>query len=578
MLATLNGRAVEAQAGESILDLARREGLDIPTLCHLKGLSPSGACRMCVVELDGRPGLVTACSQQVQEGMAIHTHSPRAVEARKTIVELLLANHPDDCLYCVRSGDCRLQELAQTHGVRRRRWPAGMRHHRLDVSSPAIGRNPDKCILCGACVRVCEERMGVGAIDFTGRGSSTVVAPAFLGDLNLSTCVGCGQCIAVCPTGALREQSHLDRVVAALEDPEQVVVVQHAPAVSVSLAEEFGLPAGTDLNPQLVAALRRLGFHYVFDTAFAADLTVREEAAELVQRITHGGPLPLFTSCSPAWVRWLEQERPELLPHLSTCKSPQQMMGAVVKSAFARMKGLDPARIFSVSIMPCTAKKAEAARPEHAREGLADVDAVLTVRELARLLRQRGIRLTELKPDHADLPLGMRSTAGKLFGASGGVTEAALRTAHFLITGEDPPPMRVEALHGTEGLRFATVQAGILQLRVAVASGLLQARKLVDEIQQGLHPHLHMVEVMSCPGGCVAGGGQPLSRDGDDAERRRAVRHAALLRVDDEGMLRRPHRNWAVGELYRDELGEPLSQRAHELLHVHRELPREVEA
>jgi len=571
MQVTINNRPAEAREGETILEFARREGHAIPTLCHMKGLLPSGACRICVVEVDGQRNLLPSCSHPVQEGMVIRTHSRRAVEARKTLVELLLANHPDDCLYCVRSSNCELQDLAQDYGVRRRRWPAGLRHHGLDVSSPGLVRDPDKCILCGKCVRVCEEVMGVGAIDFTRRGSQTLVGPAFGGDLNRSSCINCGQCIVVCPTGALREKSHLDRVTAALADPEITVVVQHAPAVSVSIAEELGLPVGKDLNPQLVAALRHLGFDFVFDTGFAADLTVMEEASELVRRIRTGGPLPQFTSCSPGWVRWVENERPELLPNLSTCKSPQQMMGAVIKNWFAAKRGLDPDKVFSVSVMPCTAKKAEAGRPEHARDGRADVDAVLTVRELARLIRQRGIRLEELQASHADLPLGMRSTAGKLFGGTGGVMEAALRTAWFLLTGEDPPPVRLHALHGLEGVKYAEVEAGGLRLKVAVANGLKNAQRFLEERDKGLHGDIHFVEVMTCPGGCVGGGGQPIHKDADCALERRVERLGALHRIDDEGMLRRSHRNWAVGELYREALGEPLSEISHQWLHVHRE-------
>lgn len=564
MKITLNGRPVEAREGETLLEVAGRAGVKIPTLCHLKGLLPSGACRVCVVEVEGQRGLTPSCSFPAQDGMVVETHSPRAVEARRTIVELLLANHPDDCLYCVRSGDCRLQDLAELHGVRQRRYPGARRVHALDVGSPALVRDPDKCILCGKCVRVCEEKMGVSAIDFVRRGSATVVGPAFDEGLNLSSCVNCGQCVVVCPTGALREQSHLERVSAALKDRSKTVVVQHAPAVSVSIAEEFGLPAGRDCNGLLVAALRRLGFDKVFDTAFAADLTIMEEAAELVQRIQQGGPLPMFTSCSPGWIKWVEQEAVDFLPNLSTCKSPQQMMGAVVKGWWAKKAGVAPEDVFSVSAMPCTAKKFEAGRVEQGRDGLADVDAVLTVRELARMIRQRGIDFAALEPEQADLPLGMRSTAGKLFGASGGVTEAALRTVHWMLTGEEAAGREFGALRGEGEIRELRLSIGGREIGVAVVDGLKAARGLLEEIRAGRRAGLHFVEVMTCPGGCIGGGGQPMNQDGD----RVRERLAALLRIDEDGMLRRSHRNWAVGELYRDCLGEPGSELGHDWLHT----------
>ncbi|MFW6161905.1 MAG: [FeFe] hydrogenase, group A, partial [Planctomycetota bacterium] len=430
MTIEVNGRAVEAEAGETILTALTRAGLRVPTLCHMEGLTPTGACRLCVVEVEGQRGLVPSCAYPVAEGMRVQTHSPRVIRARRTVIELLLASHPDDCLYCVRNGECELQGLAEELGVRERRFLGRKRFAHVDASSPAIVRDPAKCILCGRCVRMCEEVQGVAAIDFIGRGSRATVGTAFGEGLNVSSCVNCGQCINVCPTGALAEQSHLKAVQDALADPERVVVVQHAPSISVTLAEEFGMKPGLDVCGVLTTALRQLGFDRVFDTCFSADLTIMEEASELVHRIVEGGPLPMMTSCSPGWIKFVEQFYPELLGNVSTCKSPQQMLGAVIKSFFAEQQGLDRRSIYSVSVMPCTAKKFEAQRPEMARDGVADVDAVLTTRELARLIRRHGIDTGARAPGHADSPFGERSTAGKLFGASGGVMEAAVRTAH----------------------------------------------------------------------------------------------------------------------------------------------------
>jgi len=563
MTLEMNGRTVEAQNGDTLLSAARRAGVRIPTLCHYEGLPPSGACRMCVVEVEGQRGLVPSCAFPAAAGLKVQTHSPRAVDARRTLVELLLANHPDDCLYCARNNECQLQDLAAQLGVRRRHYFGGRMPARMDVASPSIVRDPAKCILCGKCVRVCEEVQAVGAIDFIGRGSRTRIGPAFDEGLNVSSCINCGQCVAVCPVGALVETRAIDEVRAALADPSRIVIVQHAPSVSVSLAEEFGLKPGVDVDGPFVTALRRLGFAWVFDTAFSADLTIMEEASELAHRLATGGTLPMMTSCSPGWVKFVEQFYPDLIPNLSTCKSPQQMLGAVVKTFLAERLGVDPDRIYSVAIMPCTAKKFEAGRPEMGRDGRQDIDAVLTTREAAELIRMYGLDLTALPPDAADTPFGERTSAGKLFGASGGVAEAAIRTAHYLLTGETPGQLKVQALRGLDGIKeYRTTVAG-RDIGVAAVSGLGHARKILEQVRAG-RTDLQFIEVMTCAGGCVAGGGQPRSASPDVIR----ARMQALYLIDRDAPVRASHQNPAIQRLYAEFLEKPLSHKCHELLHT----------
>jgi len=559
----VNGRPVEANEGETLLTAFHRAGVSVPTLCHVEGLSPTGACRLCVVDVDGVGGLVPSCAYPVADGMKVLTHSPRAVQARKTVIELLLADHPDDCLYCIRNGNCQLQELAEEHGVRQRRFMGEKHTYNQDVSSPAIERDPAKCILCGRCVRVCEEIQDVAAIDFAGRGSKTCIATAFDEGMNVSSCIYCGQCIKVCPTGALREQSSVKQVVAALNDPEKMVVVQHAPAVSVTVGEAFGMRPGTDAVGALVTALRRIGFDRVFDTSFSADLTIMEEGSELVQRLQKGERLPMMTSCSPGWIKFVEQFYPDFLDNLSSCKSPQQMMGAVIKSMFAEREGVDPKNIFSVSVMPCTAKKFEAERPEMSRDGIADIDAVLTARELVRMIRMRGLNLADLEPDTADTPFGERTTAGKIFGASGGVMEAALRSAHYLVTGAEMESLDVRGVRGTDGIKEASVRIGDVDLNVAVANGIGNARILLDDIRAGRRD-VHFIEVMTCPGGCVGGGGQPIDVDTSAVR----ARLKALYKLDAGAANRTSHTNESIQRLYKEYLGEPLGERSHNLLHT----------
>ncbi len=559
----VNGKTIEAKTGETLLTALRRAGIHVPTLCHMENLFPSGACRMCVVEIEGQRGLIPSCAYPVAEGMKVKTHSPRAVMARKTIIELLLANHPDDCLYCVRNNSCELQSLASDHGVRQRRYSSARTVSKMDMSSPALVRDPDKCILCGKCVRVCEEIQGVSAIDFINRGSKTTVGTAFNQGLNVSSCVYCGQCIMVCPTGALHERTDIPEVAAALDDPDRIAVIQHAPAVSVTIGEAFGLKPGADVIGLLTAALRQLGFKYVFDTSFSADLTVMEEAAELAHRVKTGGVLPMFTSCSPAWVKFVEEFYPELLPNLSSCKSPQQMLGALIKHYWAPKSGIDPQKIFSVSVMPCTAKKFEATRSEFAVGGVPDLDAVLTTRELVQFIRQRGLNLKNMEPEVCDLPFGQRSSAGKLFGASGGVMEAALRTAHFMLTGQELDNLKVQAVRGAQGIKEASVRIGETEVGVAVVSGLANARKILDEIKDG-RKDLLFVEIMSCPGGCINGGGQLIGTDMDAVR----SRMQALYNIDRDDALRVAHKNQWITKLYEEYLGEPLGEKSHHLLHT----------
>jgi iron-only hydrogenase group A len=560
----INNRDVTANKGEMLLAVLRREGINIPTLCHVPDLSPTGACRLCVVELVDQNRLVPSCAFPVGEGMNIQTHSPRVLEARKTIVELLLSSHPDDCLYCNRNNRCELQTLAADLGVRQERFAKKASAASLDVSSPSLVRDPEKCILCGRCVRVCEEIQGVAAIDFIGRGSSTEVGAAFDEGLNVSSCVNCGQCVMVCPTGALRERSAINRVLDAINDPDRTVVVQHAPSVSVSLAEEFGMEPGIDICGIMTTAMRRLGFDWVFDTSFSADLTIMEEGSELVHRLLNGGTLPMMTSCSPGWIKFVEQFYPEFLDNLSTCKSPQQMMGAVIKTFFAEQQSIDPDNIFSVSVMPCTAKKFEAQRPEMGFENRPDVDAVLTTRELADLIRMRGLNINSLSPENADTPFGERSTAGKLFGATGGVMEAAIRSAYHLVTGDELEKLDVKAVRGLTGVKEATVTVGEVELEIVVVNGLANARWLLEEIKAGRR-NPHFIEVMTCPGGCIGGGGQPLNGDRSNV----VERMKALYDIDKSEALRTSHHNKSIQRLYTEFLGEPLGHKSHELLHTH---------
>lgn len=560
----INNKIVEAKEGELILDVCREQGINIPTLCHIKDTFPTGACRMCVVEDLSSGKLITSCSYKAEEGMKISTHSKRVAESRKVIVELLLSNHPDDCLYCTRNKNCELQDLSFNLGVRERRIRGEKNAHKIDTSGVSLVRDPAKCILCGRCVDACGRVMGVHAIDFVNRGSKSEIGVAFDKGLNTSSCVNCGQCIMVCPTGALYEKSHFAQVIEALDSPKKHVVVQYAPSITVTLAEEIGLPAGTDVNGILNAALRKIGFDGVFDSSFSADLTIMEEASELVHRVKNGGQLPMITSCCPGWVKYAEEFAPDFINNMSTCKSPQQMMGAMINTYYAEMQDIDPVDIYSVAIMPCTAKKFEAQREEMTHQGITDVDAVLTTREFAQFLNMFGVDIKSLSPEDADSPLGQRSTAGKIFGASGGVMEAAIRTAYKLITGEEIPEPKIEAIRGFDDIKTSRLKVGDLELGVAVVNGLGNVDTLLNEIREG-RSDIHFIEVMACPGGCINGGGQPISLNTDNIKKRMA----SLYKIDDTEKLRTSHNNPDIKRIYSEYLGEPMGEKSHKLLHTH---------
>jgi iron-only hydrogenase group A len=552
---TINDRHVTFEPGETVLQAAKRAGIRIPHLCSLDWApSPSASCRLCVVEVEGSPRLQTSCTLQAAEGMVVRTHTPRVMKARRSIVELMVANHPQDCLVCSRAGSCELADLTREVGARPRQYVGMKKDQHLDISSPAISRDPNKCVLCGRCVTMCHQIQGIGAIDFTDRGFRTQVGPGFSAGINVSGCTYCGQCVRVCPTGALMEHSHVDKVVAALGDPDTVVVAQIAPAVPATLDQERthhqGVPAALE---RLAAALKAIGFTAVFDTAFAADLTVMEEATELVERVKHGGVLPMFTSCSPAWVQYVELHRPDLIPHLSTCKSPQQMAGALIKEIYPRYAQLgDSRRLVIVSLMPCTAKKFEA-------QDLGDVDYVLTTRELSTLWSRFGIDFATFE-DQAPLdpPFSEATGAARLFGGTGGVMEAAVRTAATLLGAQAPAGPLTEA-RGLDGFKCFTVDVDGLVLNLGVINGLGRLRSTLDTALSGMH----FVEVMSCPGGCAGGGGQPYDGDMQDVRRRIQRIYEADRRAED----RNSHENRSVAELYQEYLGRPLGEVSHRMLH-----------
>ena len=572
---TIDNRTIEVAKGTTILKAAKEIGIHIPTLCylHLDDLQienkPAG-CRVCVVEVEGRRNLAPACATDCTEGMVVNTHNIKVLNARKTVLELILSDHPTDCLICAKNGNCELQTMAQEFGIRELHYEGEQSTYREDTS-PAIIRDVDKCIMCRRCEMMCNEVQTVGVLSAVNRGFMSVVAPAFERNLDHSECTYCGQCVAVCPTGALTEVDHTNAVIRALADPTKTVVVQTAPAVRAALGEEFGLEPGTLVTGKLASALRKLGFNYVFDTDFAADLTIMEEGTELLDRLTRhlngdkDVPLPMLTSCCPAWVKFFEHQFPEMMDIPSTARSPQQMFGAIAKTYFAGKIGVKREDMVVVSIMPCLAKKYECQRDEFATNGNPDVDLSISTRELAHLIKQSNIAFNELPDEDFDNPMGESTGAGVIFGTTGGVIEAAVRTAYELQTGKKLEKVEFQELRGLDYIREATIDFNGLPIRIGIAHGLGNARKLLQDIKDG-KSHFHAIEIMACPGGCIGGGGQPLHH-GDSSIIK--ARQKAIYQEDANKTIRKSHENPYIVKLYEEFLGKPLSEKSHHLLHTH---------
>ncbi len=565
---TIDNQKVNVKQGTTILQAAKQVGIDIPTLCFLKDINEVGDCRMCIVEVEGRRGFATSCIQAVEEGMVVHTNTPNVLEARHVILDLILSNHHRDCLTCTRNGNCELQRLAMKFNILDIEFKGEMSEHKIDDLSPSIVRDFNKCILCRRCVAACKNVQEIGAIDCINRGFESCIST--VGDHSLKdvNCTNCGQCIEACPTGALHEKETIDDVWIKLKDPNTYVIAQTAPAVRVALGEEFGMKIGTNVTGKMVTALKRIGFDKVFDTNTGADFTIMEEANEFIERFTNNQNLPMITSCSPGWVKYIEMNYPELLPHLSTCKSPHQMLGSLLKTYYANKKGIDPEKIYVVSIMPCIAKKFERQRSEMKNDGLYDVDNVITTRELSRMIKQANIEFKKLEDNTFDNPMGEATGAAAIFGTTGGVMEAALRTAQDILTGKDLEKIEFEEVRGGDGIKKATVKIAEKDIKVVAASGLANAKRILEEIKSGVADY-QFVEIMACPGGCVMGGGQPIKNSKLRSEIDvRKLRAEALYSIDEKSTIRKSHENPVVKKIYDEYLEKPGSYRAEKLLHT----------
>ena len=567
----IDGKQVQVEEGTTILGAARKANIDIPTLCFLKEINEVGDCRMCITQVEGRRGFATSCIQKVEEGMIVHTNSPEVIEARKMILDLILSNHHRDCLTCTRNGNCELQTLAMKYNVTNVRYEGAKNEHKIDDCSPSIVRDFNKCVLCRRCISSCKNVQKVGAIDAIGRGFSSCISTVGDHSLNDVNCTFCGQCIQACPTGALHEKDSTQIVWKKLQDPETCVVVQTAPAVRVALGEEFGLPIGTNVTGKMITALKRLGFDKVFDTNTGADFTIMEEGTEFIKRLESNDHLPMITSCSPGWVKYIEMNYPENLPHLSSCKSPHEMFGAILKTYYAAKKKIKPEKLFVVSVMPCIAKKYERTREKMKDNGLYDVDSVLTTRELARMIKGANIEFVELEDENFDDPMGEATGAAAIFGVTGGVMEAALRSVSEILTGKELAKIEFEEVRGQKGIKKGTVKIGDREIKVVVASGLGNAKTIMEEIKTGKADY-QFVEIMACPGGCIMGGGQPIKstkiRETIDVAAKRAE---AMYSIDEKSTIRKSHENPVMQKIYQEFFGEPGGHLAHELLHTHYE-------
>lgn len=565
---TIDNQKVTVFEGTTILEAAKKAGIDIPTLCFLKDINEAGDCRMCIVEVEGRKGFATSCIQTVEDGMVVHTHTPNVLEARHVILDLIISNHTKDCLTCTRSGNCELQSLAVKFNVLNVEFTGEMSKHKIDDLSPSIVRDFNKCILCRRCVAVCKNIQQIGAIDCINRGFDSCISTVDDKSLNDVNCTFCGQCIQACPTGALHEKESINDLWIKLKDPETYVIAQTAPAVRVALGEEFQMDIGTNVTGKMVASLKRLGFDKVFDTNVGADFTIMEEAHEFLERLKEKDNMPMITSCCPSWIKFIEMNYPDLLQHLSSCKSPHQMLGSLLKTYFAKKENIDPSKIYVVSIMPCVAKKYERQRPELKNNGLYDVDNVITTRELARMIKQANIDFEKIEDQEYDMPLGETTGAGAIFGVTGGVMEAALRTAQDKLNGEDVEKFEFIEVRGEKGIKEANITINGRNLHVAVVSGLSNAKKILEELKLGKSSY-DFIEVMACPGGCIMGGGQLIKNSKVRAKMDIAkLRGKALYSIDEKSKIRKSHENPIVKKVYEEFLEKPGSYRAHKLLHT----------